>query len=104
MQFLINLDNVHIAGLRGSELLTEDDTVALFYSDSNEKNEQGALNLIFSSGCNIVLRKVKTKGENTLDFFAVYVGELLGKVSAEYVAIISNDKGFQMVREYWITV
>ena len=69
MLFLINLDNVHIAGLRVSELLTENDTVALFYSDSNEKNEQGALNLIFSSGCNIVLRKVKTKGENTLDFF-----------------------------------
>ncbi len=105
MQFLIDLENVHSAGLRGSELLTEADTVVLFYSDSNEKIEQGALNRIFNSGCNIVLRKVKTKGKNALDFYiAAYVGELLGKGSAEYVSIVSNDKDFQMVREYWMTV
>ena len=43
MQFLIDLENVHSAGLRGSELLTEEDTIVLFYSDSNEKIEQGVL-------------------------------------------------------------
>ena len=67
VQFLIDLENVHSAGLRGSELLTEEDTIVLFYSDSNEKIEQGALNRIFRSGCRILLRKLKTKGKNALD-------------------------------------
>ena len=105
MQFLIDLENVHSAGLRGSELLTEEDTIVLFYSDSNEKIEQGALNRIFRSGCCILLRKLKTKGKNALDFYiAAYVGELLGKGTTECVSIVSNDKDFQMVREYWMSV
>ena len=105
MQFLIDLENVHSAGLRGSELLTEEDTIVLFYSDSNEKIEQGALNRIFRSGCRILLRKLKTKGQNALDFYiAAYVGELLGKGTTECVSIVSNDKDFQMVREYWMNV
>ena len=78
MHFLIDYENVHSAGLTGAELLTDQDTVVLFYSDSNDKVEQGAMNRIIQSGCKIELRKLKTKGKNALDFYiATYVGELL---------------------------
>lgn len=51
MHFLIDYENVHSAGLRGADLLTERDTIVLFYSDSNDKVEQGAMNRIVQSGC-----------------------------------------------------
>lgn len=48
---------------------------------------------------------MKTKGKNALDFYiATYVGELLGRGAEEHVSIVSNDKDFQIVREYWKTV
>ena len=50
LHFLIDYENVHSAGLRCSELLTEVDTVVLFYSDSNDKAEQGAMNRITMGG------------------------------------------------------
>ena len=68
MQFLIDYENVHSAGLRGTEFLTDEDTVVLFYRDGNEKIEQGALKRIVQSGCKMELRKLKTKGKNALDF------------------------------------
>ncbi len=102
MQFLIDLENVHSAGLRGTEFLTDKDTLVLFYRDGNERIEQGALNRIVQSGCKMELRKLKTKGKNALDFYiAAYVGELLGKGTEEHVSIVSGDKDFQMIREYW---
>lgn len=104
MRFLIDFENVHSPGLRGAELLGRDDGVIIYYSQTCNVIEKGALGRILSSGCSFQIEKLKNIGRNALDFYiATQVGEIYGQGGSEIIGIVSGDKGLKALRDFWLT-
>lgn len=102
MLFLIDYENVGKTGMRGSEYLNVQDHVIMFYSEGKKHAERRSLDQIASSGCLFEICKLYRTGKNALDFYiASRLGELIGGGYAGISAIISNDSGFQAIRDYW---
>ena len=88
--------------MRGTEYLLPDDCVIVFYSADASKMEQRHLTNISNSGCGFETYKLKAKRKNGLDFYiATKVGELFGAGRSKRAILISNDVGFQAVRDFW---
>lgn len=102
MYFLIDYENVRNSGMRGSEHLLPSDHVIVFYSGSAPQMEMRHLDNIKNSGCGFEVCKLLTKRKNGLDFYiATKVGELFGAERCKNAVLISNDSGFQAIRDYW---
>ena len=102
MYFLIDYENVRNLGMRGTEYLLPTDYVIVFYSKSAPSMELLYLDQIKSSGCGFETCKLLTKRKNGLDFYiATKVGELFGQERCQNAVIVSNDTGFQAVRDFW---
>lgn len=102
MHFLIDYENVHNLGMRGTEYLLPSDCVIVFYSDSSPAMESRYLNDIQNSGCVFEVCKLLTKRKNGIDFYiATKVGALFGAECCKNAVIVSNDAGFQAVRDFW---
>lgn len=102
MYFLIDYENVNYAGLEGTEFLEKGDTVSFFYSDKCDKIISYRMKDIEKSGCNFEICKLKSVSKNGLDFYiASKVGEIFALNRNAKIAIISEDKGFQAVLDYW---
>lgn len=102
MYFLIDFENVRNLGMRGTEHLLPTDHVIVFYSADVPSMEQRYLDEIQRSGCGFEVCKLLTKRKNGLDFYiATKLGELFGREQCERAVIVSNDTGFQSVRDYW---
>lgn len=102
MYFLINFENVKNNGMKGSEHLLTEDTVELFFSDATPTMANGIFENIKNSGCKVKICKLQNQRSNALDFYiASRLGELIGSGYQEPIAIISNDKDFKSVQEYW---
>ena len=100
--FLIDYENVHNLGMRGTEYLLPSDCVIVFYSESAPTMESRYLNDIQNSGCGFEVCKLLTKRKNGLDFYiATKVGELFGAERCKNAVLVSNDTGFQAVRDFW---
>ncbi len=102
MFFLIDFENVRNAGMRGSEYLLPADHVIVFYSQSAPNMEQRHLINIQNSGCGFETYKLLAKRKNGLDFYiATKVGELFGANRCKNAVLVSNDSGFQAIRDFW---
>ncbi len=102
MLFLIDFENVGVAGLRGCEYLNKQDHIILFYSEEKKSAERRNLDQVTASGCVFEVCKLYRTGKNALDFYiASRLGELVGGGYAGISVIVSNDNGFQAVRDYW---
>ena len=102
MYFLVDFENVRNLGMRGTEFLLSSDCVILFYSDAAPTIEQRHLNNIQLAGCGFESCKLLKKRKNGLDFYiASKAGALFGAERCQNLVIVSNDGGFQAVREYW---
>lgn len=102
MYFLIDFENVKNAGMRGSEYLLSTDHVIVFYSDNTQVMEQRHLINIQDSGCGFEAYKLLMKRKNGLDFYiATKVGELFGANRCKNAVLVSNDSGFQAIRDFW---
>lgn len=102
MLFLVDYENVGRAGLRGCEYLNEQDHVVLFYSEGKKHAERRNLDQLTSSGCAFEICKLYRTGKNALDFYiASRLGELIGRGYDGISVIVSNDSGFQAIRDYW---
>ena len=102
MLFLIDYENVGNIGMRGHEYLDDGDYVVLFYSEAKKNMERRVLEDITSSGCQLEIFKLCKTGKNALDFYlASRLGELVGGGYEGTSVIVSNDAGFQAVRDYW---
>lgn len=99
---LIDYENVgNTNGLRGVDVLKDTDTLIIFYSGCCAKIRQDYLQEIRNSGCNFRVVKLKETRKNALDF---YIATECGRISENgesQLAIISNDKGFQAVIDYF---
>lgn len=102
MLFLIDYENVGNAGMKGCNSLNAQDHVIVFYSEARKHMERWALESITASGCAFEICKLYKTGKNALDFYIVSrLGELLGEGYEGIASVISNDNGFQAVRDYW---
>lgn len=105
MYFLIDYENVQNAGMLGTDALTEEDHLDLFYSSSVPTMHSQYLEEIKASGCDFQIHKLKKTQKNGLDFYiATRLGEVFGSGYGGAAVIISRDVGFQAVRDYWTSV
>lgn len=99
---LVDYENVYASnGLKGVESLREDDTLIVFFSDSCRKIKREYMQYINSSRCSFRIVKLKRSGKNALDFYIAAECGVLGALGEKQIAIISNDKGFQAVQDYF---
>lgn len=102
MYFLVDYENVRNSGMRGSEYLLPTDYVIVFYSINAPLMEMRHLDNIKNSGCGFEVCELLKKRKNGLDFYiATKVGELFGAERCKNAILISNDSGFQAIRDYW---
>ena len=98
---LVDYENTGHLGLNGVEYLKEEDILVVFYSDPNIRTRRENLILIEESGCVFRTCKLIRAGKNYLDrYIDVAVGEYYQKGERE-IAIISKDKGYQAVMDYF---
>ena len=102
MLFMIDYENVGNAGMRGCDYLNTQDHVIVFYSEAKKHMEHRTLEAVSGSGCTFEICKLCKTGKNALDFYiATRLGELFGEGYEGIAVIVSNDSGFQAVRDYW---
>ena len=102
IHFMIDFENTRSRGLQGAEYLQPDDSVTIFYSQACMKIERKWFYQLKESGCSFRICKLQKAGKNALDFYiASHIGEIYGQGYKGITAIVSNDAGFQAVREYW---
>ena len=100
--YLIDYENVSNSGMRGCNYLDKGDYVILFYSDARKHVERRTFDAITASGCTFEICKLCKAGKNALDFYIVSrLGELIGSGYEGLPVIVSQDGGFQSVRDYW---
>ena len=102
LHFMIDLENTRSKGLQGAEYLQIEDKVTIFYSKSCVQITYGRMQEILDSGCGLEVCRLENAGKNALDFYiASRSGEVYGQGFEGTVAIISNDKGFRAIQDYW---
>lgn len=100
--FMIDFENTGNLGLQGTSYLNNEDGVTIFYSKSSCNIEQRRIREIMETHCKFSICKLKKAGKNALDFYiASGIGELYGSGYNGSVIIVSNDRGFEAVRDYW---
>lgn len=102
LHFMIDFENTGNSGLQGASYLNREDSITIFYSKANYSVERRKIQEITESDCRLDICKLKKEGKNALDFYiASRIGELYGSGYHGMVIIVSNDKGFEAVRDYW---
>ena len=102
IHFMVDWENVQHNGLQGSQYLCKTDSITIFYSGACNRIEQGDLQNLLHSGCELQICKLVRSGKNALDFYiSSRIGALFGSGYEGHVAIVSRDKGFQAVQDYW---
>lgn len=102
MLFLIDYENVGNIGMKGCDYLGAEDRLIVFYSEAKKHMEKRTLENITASGCIFEICKLCKTGKNALDFYiASKLGEVFGEGYDGIAVVISNDNGFQAVRDYW---
>lgn len=99
---LVDYENVNGSnGLKGADILNSDDTLIIFYSGCCEKIRYDYMQEIKESGCEFRVIKLKGKGKNALDFYIAAECGIISERGETEIAIISNDKGFQAVIDFF---
>lgn len=102
--FLVDYENVNVVGLDGITKLSEDDVVIIFYSENAETLTFGMHKKINESKAEIKFQKVAVPEKNALDFqLCSYLGFLIRDVMSNenIYYIVSNDKGYTVLPNYW---
>ncbi len=93
--FLIDYENVNSAGLAGISLLSEEDRVILFYSQSANTVSFDVFDELMESRVMPEKVNLSQSGKNALDFQLVtYLGYLIAREEADEFFIISRDTGY----------
>ena len=100
--YLIDFENVSSAGISGVQLLTKEDKVYIFYTlNAASMSFATHLNLL-SSAAEVVYYCVTNGSKNALDFqLASFLGYLISEGKHKDFYIISNDKGYDHVKDFW---
>lgn len=100
--YLIDYENVNTDGLNGISRLSAEDTVIIFYSENADRMTFGLHRRLNESKATIDIRKVDVGGSNALDFqLGTYLGYLIALNRDEQYCIVSNDRGYNHVANFW---
>ena len=104
--YLIDFENVKSRGMEGVELLTEEDTVCIFYSDNADSMTFDLHRKLNETKANIIYHKVAVGTKNALDFqLATYLGYLICEQQRQGLPpnyfIVTKDNGFTSLMVYW---
>ena len=100
--YLLDYENVNMAGLDGLNDLPADSKVILFYTRNSNKIDLGVVNQLREMEAELSIVEVH-HGKQALDIqLASYLGYLIGTEpeDTEYY-IISKDKGYRNVQCFW---
>ena len=99
---LVDYENVSTTdGLKGVEYLNENDTFIIFYSQCCEKIRAEYIDMIEKSKCKFRTYKLARTGKNALDFYIAVECGILGVQGEKQISIISKDKGFGAVTDFF---
>lgn len=99
---LVDYENVGTSnGLKGVEYLNEKDTLIIFYSQRCEKIKAEYIEAIEKSKCEFKAYKLVKSGKNALDFYIASECGCICQAGKTQIAIISRDKGFSAVSDYF---
>jgi len=102
MHFIVDFENTTCHGLKGTKYLQKEDKLDIFFSQCCSNIEMEYWEEIMEAGCELHIFKLEKPGHNALDFYiATHIGELFGSGCFCTIAIVSKDKGFAAVRDYW---
>lgn len=100
--YMIDYENVKTGGLNGISRLTDADRVIIFYSENANRLTFDLHQRLMASTAKIEYREVSVGGHNALDFQLVtYLGFLIAQDPNGQYLIISNDRGFEYVVNFW---
>ena len=102
--YLIDFENVGTDDIKDFNSVSEGDTLILFYSEHCKAISLDVINTIIQMKLHYSSFKVKVGTKNALDFqLATYLGYLIGQGNREEdkYFIISKDKGYDCLCEYW---
>lgn len=100
MIILVDYENTHQSGMEGYWYLNETDTLVLYYSDSKSAMPKGCAEKLKKAGVKVSLVRLKTKRDNALDMY-IAASTGLYATGGEKICIVSKDKGYQAVRDFW---
>jgi hypothetical protein len=102
--FLVDFENVHTGGLKGTKLLSKEDELIIFYSE----NDTDSIDFIRELRDDIQYAKIVKNGQNALDFqlssylgFVVHKAVCDGLLDITQFVIVSKDSGFDCVASFW---
>ena len=107
--FLVDYENVNLAGFNGIAALDENSTEIIFYSANADSMTFGLHRRINESKAKFQFQKVSVGEKNALDFqLCSYLGFLIRDTApvdetaekSDYY-IVSNDHGYAVLSEYW---
>ncbi len=102
MIYFIDYENVSNSGLKGVEQLTKSDKIIIFYSKNQTNISMQTHRRLELSEVEKEYIEVNTSSKNALDFqLATYLGALIKEMPQENFAIVSKDKGYNAVVEFW---
>jgi len=100
MIYLVDFENTGSIGLDGLEDIEENDKVIIFYSEKSHTVDIEIIEAFKKCKGEVNLFKIKKSAPNYADFhIATITGAYIQK--GEMVSIISNDKGYVSVIDYW---
>ena len=100
--YFVDYENVGDQGLAGARSLTEKDRIIVFYNDRIKSIAFDAYIEMTETRAKVEHIKIVKTGKNYLDFQLItYLGFLLGKGEKDFVYLITKDKGFDSVVDFW---
>lgn len=100
--YLIDFENVKSKGLTGIDKLDETDSVIIFYSENSDTISFEMHKKVLTSKAEIEYFKVNVGGKNALDFqLSTLLGYLVSKDLYSHIFIVSNDRGFDFLHDFW---
>ena len=100
MIFLVDFENTHASGFDGYYYLTEQDTLVVYYSDENSALQKGVVEDLKEKAVHVRMVKLLKQHSNALD---MYIASTTGMFldTGEKICIVSKDKGYAAVRDFW---
>lgn len=100
--YLIDFENVRSEGLRGTQDLNPGDQVVIFYSMNADTLTFEAHDWIMNSNATVRKYRIFHGGKNALDFqLSSYLGYLIRGEDDDKFYIISKDRGYHYVLDFW---
>lgn len=99
--YLIDFENVGLAGLNGLKLPGEEAEIRIFLSNAAHFGTEEIREDILESKARIETFFCTSKHKNAMDFeIAAYAGAVLERADTERVSVISMDNGYAVLEDY----